>query len=80
MIYDLVQIDTARIFGDHSEKEAALERIKHYEHDLRDACRLKQFDLFKILVDVYLNESVEHDAQCGHTLKTRLISRNGLFQ
>ena len=80
VIYDLVQIDTARIFGDHSEKEAALERIKHYEHDLRDACRLKHFDLFKILVDAYLNESIEHDAQCGHTLKIRLISWNRFFQ
>ena len=61
MIYDLVQIDTARIFGDHSDKEAALERIKHYEHDLRDACRLKRFDVFKMLVDEYLNESIEQD-------------------
>ena len=59
-IYDLVQIDTARIFGDPTDKEAVLEEyIKRYEHDLRDACRLKRFNLFKMLVDEYLNESTE---------------------
>ena len=71
-IYDLVQIDTARIFGDQSDEEAALEYIKHYEHDLRDACRLKRFDVFKMLVDKYLNESFEHYEVNGGTNLRRL--------
>ena len=34
---------------------------KYYEQDLRDACRSKQFKLFKGLVDKNLKESLEHD-------------------
>jgi len=32
---------------------------KHYEQDLRDACRSKQFKLFKILVDRKLNNKTD---------------------